>query len=512
MPANPEEDWFAGVSVPEYVLQTGCVKEVEVVSIASVANGEVNVEYNSTTYTNVPVLIHSDYGTRRREILGTPLTAASQAFEKSAMHFVLPGGVDVKYFNGSTWLYDPASVDTDPAIGFAIVYPDSESGEDRVFGIIGIKNHLRSNNTDPEQYDPAPDIGAWPTYRPYILLEEAIYDHSTLSTTSTFILYDLINDQVASIPNSDFDDFETANYADSEDDYAHFTTGAVKPLQATVTSTIYAYGTPPYPSDGSYGIGDVSCKAYPGTGSWTSPAWVADYNDTYSKKFDDACGDGSVWTQESVIDGSDAEHTYEHYLYPCTGVYSFGAIFPFSSTSGQSRWSGRTVYSNGFEIEEEYQIEFDKYEAYTSTSSTSQYTFTITININGNEMVYTATRDVRGGDAGTNNYYESIDFVHDTSFTYDSQDSFVGSFTCAGVFLVFSKSTYDNGTSSTEKDVVYGGGLSYGTDDDINGDNFFEYVADRYFDWEAASDFNDNVTYTIDMIFVPYNVREAEIN
>ena len=240
---SPETHYpfLATVGISRARLRDTCIKEVEVVGISSIDLNTVKVRFNGGVQEGIPVWIHTDYGTRRREIRGEEAVDPADYFERAALIFPLPG-----------------------AKAFALV-----EGETSVLGIVSVKSNLDWRwfaGTEGRETKPAPPfippvgswptLGCWPTWKLYLDIEIYCNDFVHVSKNEqpsndrgyTRLIYDMHDDKVASILNSSLTGFVDAEYEFVDADNPTATERA----QQDVVEAFLARGeriSTPYPSN-----------------------------------------------------------------------------------------------------------------------------------------------------------------------------------------------------------------------------------------------------------------------
>jgi hypothetical protein len=552
--------FLAGAGVPENTLKSCCAKKVEVIGISSIAKNTIRVSYNGQVYEDVPVWMHTDYGCRRRQMLAeeaglsqdqiADLEAAKENpelyFERAALQFVLPEGV--RYT-----IEGIADVHTSQAPeALALVYYDEEHDQDVVAGVFSIINHLETGSFSTHKPFGSSPVTAWKTYRPYVLIEEKIVIAGS-PDPRTYILYDMLNDCVAEIPNADFNGWMIADFASDMSAYNHFLyEGTIRLLQADYTvSSATAFDVGRYLVEW-YGAAD-SCMHWDGTE--VSPCWVYEEND-WSGDYQyalahTACHEG-IYEREKTITRTDLpggderieSHTTETQILPITVLPGAGEdIEVYTTVSGHYVWSVRTVYTltdgSGRTMTFERNVGFSNEKTLDSVSKRhsngSLYylkedearvqNFFMTLNDGSTysqELLF--DRHVEGYwgqptlvDIRTQ---DSL-FIRSGAYTvYFSQANFLCSFDLRIDYHFFTKrhTEWINGSQVYTDSIVSltPGILDFNDNSVVTGSGMLDYVRSRFEDFVDTVDpdpYADTrrVEYILNLIFVPYNIKEAFI-
>jgi len=166
-------EYLASVGYSEEELQNSCIKVAEVTGIFS--RSSVNVLCEGTTYTDIPVYIHTDIGCRVPFLKNVESEKPEDYFADSALFFPMPG--EVLTMRGMTKV---------PSVFVAV--HSSKEGQRVLF-----VSHVRETMF----YSFEEDVLKLPnTWRMHALIEVS----SPTKTFAEYSVYDMVNDSVASLP------------------------------------------------------------------------------------------------------------------------------------------------------------------------------------------------------------------------------------------------------------------------------------------------------------------------
>jgi len=223
-PPTTSYPYLGSIGVPNMDLRNSCIKEVEVISVDALAN-TIGIRLDSVEHLDVPVWIHTDYGCRRRYIQGKEATNPVDYFERAACLFPFTGGVKI-----GAGIYDTTL--TPKAL--ALVHIDPVTLLVTIKGIVSVVQSV-------EKKRDTIDNVCFSTWRPYVKIrfqgfrytvaagEEYKYNASytyivkksdgvTIYAPSTVsyrtIVWDLLEDAIAVIPNAARDGYVNADTED----------------------------------------------------------------------------------------------------------------------------------------------------------------------------------------------------------------------------------------------------------------------------------------------------------
>jgi hypothetical protein len=228
-PANPPDTHYkflASVGITRERLKKICVRSVDVVGISSIEDNTVKIEYNSSVYENIPVWIHTDYGTRRRYIRNEEAVNPEDYFERAALIFPLPGAKAL------------ALVESNSVLGLVSVLSNSNLTSWYFYGV------------GREEKPLSPRVGGWPTWKQYIDIK--IYSNDYIFNSKNEvptkerafhrIIYDLHEDSIAQILNATKTGLVPAEYSFTDAD----SPTAAEQAQEDVAEAFLARGTVQY--------------------------------------------------------------------------------------------------------------------------------------------------------------------------------------------------------------------------------------------------------------------------
>lgn len=174
--------YLSAAGVSEGNLRRCCVKEAEVIGVDSTET--VRLLLDEVEYSDVPVWIHTDVGSRTALILEEEAVPPETYFKNSALVFPFPGLVE-------TNIVYPEKTFT-PTV-HVVVYTDPESGDQQCVAVIRVLSTAYDSVEDNKTL--------YPTYRMFIGLD---LDYS-IGTGAHYLietyLYDLIEDKAATMPS-----------------------------------------------------------------------------------------------------------------------------------------------------------------------------------------------------------------------------------------------------------------------------------------------------------------------
>jgi len=237
-PVKPTFPFLASVGLSVSDLQICCIKEVEIIAITE--SEIVTVEYLGNEYDDIPIWMHTDYGTRRR-VLQDAEASAPDYFERAALQFCLPGGLYFQEYPGLT-----VRTSENPT---AIAIVRNTGTVETVLGIIGISQHGKQPLSGDNQYH-VNNAKGWPSYLPCTMITETLT--TVFGTTDRIVLWDMLNNKIANAPNALFTALLDADYATVITDYYHFLDQAIKLNGSDISYNVAYYGMVTF---GAYCIG-----------------------------------------------------------------------------------------------------------------------------------------------------------------------------------------------------------------------------------------------------------------
>jgi hypothetical protein len=194
-------DYMASVGISRSRLTRMCVRDVDVVGISSIELNTVKVEFDTVVHEDIPVWIHTDYGTRRRWLRGEEAVNPADYFERAALIFPLQG-------SKATALIE--------AVGESQI----------VIGIIGAQDAGLDSEFFNSPKPITPRVGCWPTWKLYLDIEIYCNDWVHVSKNEYpakdrgyhRLIFDMHEDGVADILNAAENGFVSAEYSFTDAD------------------------------------------------------------------------------------------------------------------------------------------------------------------------------------------------------------------------------------------------------------------------------------------------------
>jgi hypothetical protein len=183
--------YLASIGLTEEQLSNCCVKKARVIGIAD--RQHIDIVLDGVQYDAVPVWIHTDVGARLAMLKGAEHAQLKDYFKDASLMFPFPG-------------VDEAS----SSYVSALTSIDAETMELVVHAVIGVQRCFSPPSgpiqiiyqTDVSNYIQEPTEKAFPTYRPFMLLE-TYYTSNAGDVTSAVMLVDLVSGGPAFVPSLD---------------------------------------------------------------------------------------------------------------------------------------------------------------------------------------------------------------------------------------------------------------------------------------------------------------------
>jgi len=414
-------EFLASIGLVPGILAICCIKNVEIIAVTG--SETVTIDYLGVEYPNIPVWMHTDYGTRRKVLQDSESLTAADYFERSALQFFLltltiyylrRAGVWVEY--GYPHGYSPSTVHIEasyPPTAIALV---RNTGSSQVpLGIIGITQHGTQPYSGDNQYSINSAKG-WPSYQPYTIIREKLV---TTSTSYRYILWDMFNDCIAKVPNASFTAMIDADFATDITDYDYFIDQAIKLVGTDISYTETSFGVTPY---GEWCVGGTSGPCVLPNGTSPYNGWVMDIGvpssceESYSPFHVEAhtCIEDSYYSMQRTGSGATLHVLREQILsasyFPMWPDVDADIITPYSGGKFDTPNKVRT-YSTGYEYE--FSIGFTLFDEYDNNSSTYSRVNTMIMrsSISGQKSIIFDGRDSAGNWLGQLLHWVEFDTV-----------------------------------------------------------------------------------------------------
>lgn len=190
-PVTAPEDHYkflASVGISRARLANTCVMRCPVVGISSIADNTVKIDLDGTVHDDIPVWIHTDYGTRRRWLKDEEAVDPADYFERAALIFPMPGGIGI------------------------VLVETAEEGEKVALGVVGVDSAFGFDLFSPSPPKPTPPRkGCHPTWKLYLDIRiycndwehTSKYEPPSRKRAYHRLVYDMHEQKVASILNQD---------------------------------------------------------------------------------------------------------------------------------------------------------------------------------------------------------------------------------------------------------------------------------------------------------------------
>lgn len=500
--ADPPGYPYLAAGVIDRVMLNGCVRKVEVSGINSIEAGTVTIEYGGSTYENVPVVMHTDYGCRRKEIKAVEeeVDQVEGYFERAALQFIIGEGDQYKKWAGTAWETNYQTLSENPeALALFYIQPGWTTYTPLcVFSIV--------QNLPAAAYgSPAPLLGGWPSYRPYFSISSAIREGGV--NRSEAILFDPWTGGIAQIPNADFSAIVSADFGATIADYGYFLAGAIKPKGEALTMSVGAFS-------GAGSCAGPFPPVYEGDPQWVllegSTYWVPAYP-----------ANRCVYSGGGVTDQSFSQHItkYSPSLFLPTGSFEDeGVGYIEKPHASVGYWdSGVLNLSSGGQVL--INIASDSTASRSRPGAGSVWdlisvstTFSVQIN-GGDEQDFSFTYSYNPATGSTITSWPFLDIgipviadIHDNLW-FDGIVSFFHSRSY--------QKTSNNGVLSYSNMVANSSGNYNVTSDKLglNLSSLISHMQTVYNNIVDGSPYSapNTVTFTLEFFFVPYNVREAAL-
>lgn len=191
--------YLATIGIDRARLENTCVDLVYIRGISNIELNTVKAEYDSVVYHDIPVWIHTDYGTRRRLLRGEEAADPADYFERAALMF--------------------------PLGGTAMALVETVGETKTVLGIISVRSSVNTDFFgDPRPM--LPRYGGWPTYKLYLDIKiycndwkhKSKYEFPDKERSSHRVIYDMHTGSTALILNAGENGFVPAECSFVNDD------------------------------------------------------------------------------------------------------------------------------------------------------------------------------------------------------------------------------------------------------------------------------------------------------
>ena len=518
----PENGKYMGaIEINGAVFKDCCVRIVEVTGITSVAGGTVEISDGVDTFSGVHVYMHTDYGCRRRDMLGLLGTGTSPAdfFEKAALQFILKGGQT--FHTWSDISHDWAGPFTaEDILAVAIFYTDPDTGSESPIAVISVIQNLNQTAFPVSTISPYDDpAGGWPTYRPMFIV--TYKENSSGSWVYKTVLFDLVEGGIASIPDSGYTAMVSADFGEVASDYEYFfMNGAIKPIPDEVTLVgSYSWGARGwyYTYNSGYNVAkDLG-------GATIDPAWVPD---TSPWPYPPATVDMSIpalgATFNYHVDYSDLSgyKFYSYQIVPCCNTPNDYEDIDFI---GSSLYCLRKEYSTGFELISSFGFERETIiENVFGVSNTRTDNQTAKLKCNDREFIINFSWSINNTPSFVDMTRIMYEVVNTQTLVVLFNNNLVCEFTLGCELLGLDETTIRTygATPGVETRTHAGTALSSGDIGyissviPIQADPVLEYILSVYKDfYESLADPTDTgitIEFTeVSLFFQPYDLREA---
>jgi len=218
--------YLASIEMTPEELTNTCIVEAEVTGIDDAILGLVTVKYDEVEYSSVPVWIHTDQGTRLRQLNEEEAVDAPDYFENAAMHFMFKSGCRIRPWDtvANDWAFIIHNA-SKPTV--RVIARFEEEVPVDIIGVIEVVHNI----TDGYLIEPggggityAWKTVAYPTFRPYILIEVKGYRNTSYPPLAFYsALYDIRTGEIAIIPNETYTELTDAvSDEEAKEGFEHF--------------------------------------------------------------------------------------------------------------------------------------------------------------------------------------------------------------------------------------------------------------------------------------------------
>lgn len=292
-PTYPAADYqfLASVGISKVMFESMCVKEASVTSVSSLVSSKVTIEMDGVEFTDVPVWIHTDQGTRAVNVAVATTGDISYIpedpadyFEGAGSFFPMQEGINhrsVSLYSSSSW----SALTRQPRV-MVIAYPSDDTWV--VVAVISIIDNGVLSEFDRR-------TNAHPTFVPYFFLQE----RTGASVSNTFTLYNLQTGEVPSIPDSTYSTLNEAKGLVTAA-YEHFFENGFEESRSTTWVERFCHVTDCFDESPSYlgdttNVGGCTCDL-----DFSNDTWVCtEYTSSSIYVWSDNCGMGATLTVTS---------------------------------------------------------------------------------------------------------------------------------------------------------------------------------------------------------------------
>jgi len=457
--------YLASVGFTEEALRSVCVVKAIVTAVDDVSSNTVSIDIDGDIYTDVPVWIHTDCGSRSRLIASSDEVSPSLYFENAALLFPMAAG---KYITeiGTSLLDSPTGHNSrDPEV---LVMITSTNEIITPVGIIGILD----NGVTGTGFDRT--ATAHQTYKPVMLIKER---HGSTGSDYRFSMFDMLSNDWLQVSNEAGTALVEVLGLSATATYDFITDGGFELEPEPYTMTFYCQigpisAIPSNPSVGDYTYaGSCTCNGGVQVGD---PVWEciqADYL---------VCPPGQTRLQEQTwipLCDENAGYYYQQLEDSC--VTGTGIYYEINDVAYMNDF--------GFPVHGKKKYTFDNFPV--------EFERTVSAVYDAQETNYLQITVESGSDSYTFEYNASSTFpitMTAEEIIFDSHGSLLFSFSC--IYLMFSTGE-SLGGFQLEGNVA--AGLSFSS--------FTTKLKERYSDLVTANP--SGVTIEIASCFLPYDVN-----